>query len=66
MRPYRVTRRLARDRERAVLGGVCAGAARYIGVNVFWCRVVTVLAALCVPEFVVIAYIVGWVALDSR
>jgi phage shock protein C len=50
-------RRLYRDADRAVLGGVCAGLATYMGFNLKVTRFLCVLAFLCAFPFAVIAYI---------
>ena len=54
--------RLARVREGKKIAGVCAGFARYIGVDVTLMRIVWLLAALtCGVGF--IAYLVAWIAM---
>lgn len=52
--------RLYRDREHAMLAGVCAGLAEYFGLNRCGVRIATVLLMLIPPffAFVVITYIV--------
>jgi phage shock protein PspC (stress-responsive transcriptional regulator) len=59
-------RRLMRDPDQAVLGGVCAGIAQYFDLAAFWMRVATVIAALCLPKLVLLSYVIAWVALDER
>ncbi len=49
--------RLYRDADRAVLGGVCAGLARYLGFNLKVTRLLAVIAFLCAMPFAVIAYL---------
>lgn len=49
--------RLFRDADRAVLGGVCAGLARYFGFNLKVTRILAVIAFLCAMPFAVIGYL---------
>ncbi len=49
--------RLYRDADRAILGGVCAGLARYLGFNLKVTRLLAVIAFLCAMPFAVIAYL---------
>ena len=49
--------RLYRDADRAVLGGVCAGFARYFGFNLKVTRILAVIAFLCAMPFAVIGYL---------
>jgi phage shock protein C len=51
--------RLYRDADRAVLGGVCAGLARYLGFNLKVTRFLAVIAFLCAMPFAVIGYLVA-------
>jgi phage shock protein C len=48
---------LYRDTDRAVLGGVCAGLARYLGFNLKITRFLAVIAFLCAMPFAVIGYL---------
>jgi len=50
-------RRLYRDADRAVLGGVCAGLATYLGFNLKVTRFLCVIAFLCAFPFAVVAYL---------
>ena len=59
-------RRLMRDLDQAVLGGVCAGLARHFDLDALFVRLATVIAGLMMPKLVVIAYVVAWLVLDSR
>ena len=52
-------RRLYRDADRAVLGGVCAGLSTYLGFNLKVTRFLCVVAFLCAFPFAVIAYLVA-------
>lgn len=60
--------RLYRDREHAVLAGVCAGVAEYFGLNRKGVRLVTVLLMLFPPffAFVVVTYVVLAIVLPSK
>jgi phage shock protein C len=49
--------RLYRDADRAVLGGVCAGLARYLGFNLKVTRILAIIAFFCAMPFAVIGYI---------
>lgn len=50
-------RRLYRDADRAVLGGVCAGLAKYLGFNLKVTRLLAIIAFLCAMPFAVIGYL---------
>ena len=50
-------RRLYRDSDRAVLGGVCAGLATYLGFNLKVTRLLCVIAFLCVFPVALFAYL---------
>ena len=50
-------RRFARDGDRAVLGGVCAGIANYFGFNRCAVRTICVIAFFLFMPFVAVAYI---------
>ena len=50
-------RRLYRDADRAVLGGVCAGLARYLGFNLKVTRLLAVIAFLCAMPFAIVGYL---------
>jgi phage shock protein C len=60
--------RLFRDRENAMLAGVCAGVAEYFGLNRKGVRLGTVLLMLFPPffAFVVISYIVLAIVLPAK
>ena len=58
-------RRLYRDADRAVLGGVCAGLATYLGFNLKVTRFLCVIAFLCAFPFAVIAYLVAVLVIPS-
>ncbi len=50
-------RRLYRDADRAVLGGVCAGLARYLGFNLKVTRFLAFIAFLCAMPFAIVGYL---------
>ena len=50
-------RRLYRDADRALLGGVCAGLANYLGFNLKITRLLCVIAFLCVFPVALVAYL---------
>jgi phage shock protein C len=52
-------RRLYRDGDRAVLGGVCAGLSTYLGINLKVTRFLCIVAFLCAFPFALIAYLVA-------
>jgi phage shock protein C len=58
--------RLYRDRENAILAGVCAGLADYFGWNRRGVRVATAIGALMFFPFVVPAYIILAILLPAR
>jgi phage shock protein C len=58
-------RRLYRDADRAVLGGVCAGLANYLGFNLKVTRFLCVIAFLCAFPFAVFAYLVAVLVIPS-
>lgn len=52
-------RRLYRDADRAMLGGVCAGLAGYFGLNLRVTRLLAFIAFLMAMPFAVVAYLVA-------
>ena len=58
--------RLYRDRENAMIAGVCAGLADYFGFNRRGLRVVTAIGTLFFLPFVVVSYIVLAIVLPVR
>ena len=50
-------RRIYRDGDRAVLGGVCAGLAKHLGFNLKVTRLLAVIAFFCAMPFAIIAYL---------
>jgi phage shock protein C len=50
-------RRLYRDKDKAVLGGVCAGLADYLGFNLKVTRFLAFITFLCAMPFAIIGYL---------
>lgn len=57
--------RLYRDADRAVLGGVCAGLATYLGFNLKVTRLLCIIAFLCAFPFALVAYIAAVLLIPS-
>src|SRR5882724_9457475 len=63
---YRMDHQLSRPMHEAKLGGVCAGFARYFGIDVTLVRILwIVLTVLPVPFCGGIAYIVCWIVMPK-
>lgn len=59
-------KRLVRDTQNSVFGGVCSGIANYFGVDPTLVRIVTVLIAIFTAVFpTVIAYLILWAVIPS-
>ena len=63
---YTAPRRLVRRRDNRMLGGVCAGIADYLKVDVTLVRVLTVVGACLGLGSLVVAYVVAWVLLPQE
>jgi phage shock protein C len=63
VRPSRPTRRLVRRRQDRMVGGVCAGVAAYLGVDVTLVRVLTVLGTVFGFGSILVVYLVLWAVL---
>lgn len=63
---HRNPHRLYRDRENAMIAGVCAGIADYFGMNRKGVRLVTALGFLLFMPFVVVSYIILTIVLPVR
>jgi phage shock protein C len=57
--------RLSRPREDRKIAGVCAGFARYLGVDVTLIRVIALILLFCPPTTGLIAYIVAWIIMPN-
>ncbi len=58
--------RLYRDKDRAILAGVCAGLADWTGLNRVALRVIVVLLAVPFTAVMVIGYLVMWILIPKR
>lgn len=63
--PERPERRLMRDTEHALLGGVCAGIAAYLGVNPLWIRIIAIISPFVSFGTAVLIYIVMWLSVSE-
>ena len=59
-------RQHASSGRRLQLDGVCAGLARYFGIDPLWVRVGAVVAAVVMTKLAVAAYAIAWLVLDER
>lgn len=59
--PQPVQKRLHRDPDNKVLGGVCSGLAWYMKVDTVWVRLIAVLITLLSGSTLVLVYIVLWI-----
>lgn len=58
--------RLYRNKDRGILGGVCAGIADWTGFNLTALRIITVLLAIPFTAVIVVGYIVLWILIPKR
>ncbi|MGA7413322.1 MAG: PspC domain-containing protein [Bryobacteraceae bacterium] len=58
-------RRLGRPRDDRKIAGVCAGLARYLGIDVTLVRILVVALALCPPSAGFIFYVICWIAMPN-
>jgi phage shock protein C len=58
-------RKLQRDPHNVRIAGVCAGVARYFGVESWVARLGTVTAFIFMPQLTVPAYLVGWALMEK-
>jgi phage shock protein C len=63
--PPRPEARLSRPMSEAKIAGVCAGFARYLGLDVTVVRIIWVVLAVCPVPFGLIAYIVAWIVMPK-
>jgi len=59
-------KRLTRNTDDKMLGGVCSGVADYLGVDVTLVRLLTVVGAIFGLGSLVIAYVVAWLLVPQR
>jgi phage shock protein C len=62
MQPYP---KLSRPREGRKIAGVCAGFARYLGVDVTLVRLIAIVLVICPPSMGLIAYLVAWIVMPN-
>lgn len=58
--PIRKTKKLYRDIDRGMLGGVCSGLGHYFGIDAVWLRIILIVLTIAGVGFPIIAYIVLW------
>ncbi len=58
--------RLYRDKDRAILAGVCSGLADWTGTNRIALRIIVVLLAIPFTAVMVIGYLVMWILIPKR
>jgi phage shock protein C len=58
-------RRVTRTTDDAMIGGVCAGVADYLGLDVTLVRVLAVLGAIFGLGSLVVAYVVAWLLMPE-
>ena len=63
--PERSERRLMRDTEHALIGGVCAGIAAYWGTNPLWVRLLFIFSPFITFGAAVLIYIVMWLSVPD-
>lgn len=63
--PLPVSKKLFRDPQNKMLGGVCAGVAAYFGIDVTWIRLLCVVLAFLSVSGVCIVYIVLWIVVPE-
>lgn len=61
----RIHRRLFRDEDHAILGGVCAGIAAYLDVDPVWVRLATVILAFMSLGTIIVLYVVLWLIVPA-
>lgn len=57
--------KLSRPREDRKIAGVCAGFARYLGVDVTLVRLIAIVLVICPPSVGLVAYIVAWIIMPN-
>jgi phage shock protein C len=64
--PAPTPKRLTRDTDDKMLGGVCSGVADYLGVDVTLVRLLAVVGAILGVGSLVVAYVLAWILLPER
>ena len=63
--PPKIGKKLYRDPDNALLGGVCSGLAWYLGMDVSLVRLFTVILVFLSASTVIIAYIIMWIVIPE-
>ena len=58
-------RKVFRDEEGRMIGGVCSGMANYFDINVFWCRIIFFFLLFIIGPGAPFVYIMLWIAIPS-
>ncbi|MCM1377253.1 MAG: PspC domain-containing protein [Clostridium sp.] len=58
-------KRLYRDPEDKVLGGVCSGLAHYFGIDPVWIRIIMILLLFLSSSTIFVVYLVLWIAIPA-
>ena len=66
MNPEGTKKRLVRNTDNKVIGGVCAGVADYLGVDPTLVRVIAVIGAVFGLGSLVVAYVVAWALMPTE
>ena len=64
--PGQAVRTISRPREGRKIAGVCAGLARYFGIDVTLVRILVVALTLCPPSVGLIFYLICWIAMPKE
>lgn len=59
-------KKLTRNTDDKMIGGVCSGVADYFGIDVTLVRVLTVLGAVFGLGSLLVAYVVAWILVPQR
>jgi phage shock protein C len=59
-------KRLTRNTNDKMIGGVCSGVADYFGIDVTLVRLLTVVGAIFGLGSLVVAYVVAWILIPER
>ncbi len=59
-------KRLTRNSDDKMIGGVCSGVADYFGIDVTLVRVLTVVGAIFGLGSLLVAYVVAWILIPQR
>lgn len=63
--PAPTRKRLTRNPDDKILGGVCSGVADHLGIDVTLVRVLTVVGAIFGLGSLVVAYVVAWILMPE-